>query len=56
MAKAIKLSDQLVAEATRNAVDDKQYLLAYSHEKKSDCITLLAVGSHEVFYRDQLLR
>lgn len=33
-------------------VADKQYLLAYRHEKKSDTITLLALGSHENFYRD----
>ena len=33
-------------------VADKQYLLAYTHEKKSDSITLLALGSHENFYRD----
>ena len=33
-------------------VADKQYLLAYRHEKKSDIITLLALGSHENFYRD----
>ena len=33
-------------------VADKQYLLAYRHEKKSDAITLLALGSHENFYRD----
>ena len=32
-------------------VADKQYLLAYTHEKKSDSITLLALGSHETFYR-----
>ena len=30
-------------------VADKQYLLAYTHEKKSDSITLLALGSHENF-------
>ena len=33
-------------------VGDKQYLLAYTHEKKSGSITLLALGSHENFYRD----
>ena len=33
-------------------VDDKQYLLAYRREKKSDTLTLLALGSHENFYRD----
>ena len=33
-------------------VADNQYLLAYRHEKKSDTITLLALGSHENFYRD----
>ncbi len=33
-------------------VTDKQYLLAYRHEKKPDTITLLALGSHENFYRD----
>ncbi len=33
-------------------VADKQYLLAYRHEKKPDRITLLALGSHEIFYRD----
>ena len=32
-------------------VADKQYLLAYRHEKKLDSITLLALGSHENFYR-----
>ena len=31
---------------------DKQYLLAYRYEKKADRITLLALGSHENFYRD----
>lgn len=35
-------------------VADKQYLLAYTHEKKSHSITLLALGSHENFYRDLL--
>ncbi len=33
-------------------VADRQCLLAYRYEKKSDCITLLALGSHENFYRD----
>ena len=33
-------------------VGDKQHLLAYTHEKKSDSITLLALSSHENFYRD----
>lgn len=33
-------------------VADKQYLLAYRYEKKPGCITLLALGSHENFYRD----
>ena len=33
-------------------VADKQYLLAYRHEKKSDSVTLLALGQHENFYRD----
>ncbi len=33
-------------------VADKQYLLAYRYEKRSDCMTLLALGSHENFYRD----
>ncbi len=33
-------------------VADKQYLLAYRYEKKPDCMTLLALGSHELFYRD----
>ena len=33
-------------------VTDKQYLLAYRHEKKSGSITLLALGSHENFYRE----
>lgn len=33
-------------------VTDKQYLLAYRHEKKSGSITLPALGSHENFYRD----
>ena len=33
-------------------VNDKQYLLAYRHEKKPDLLTLLALGSHENFYRD----
>ena len=33
-------------------VADKQYLLAYRYEKKSDCMTLLALGSYENFYRD----
>ena len=33
-------------------VADKQYLLTYTYEKKSDSITLLALGSHENFYRD----
>ena len=33
-------------------VTDKQYLLAYRHEKKSGSITLLALGSHEIFYRE----
>ncbi len=33
-------------------VNDKQYLLAYRHEKKPDILTLLALGSHENFYRD----
>lgn len=33
-------------------VADRQYLLAYRYEKKPDCITLLALGSHENFYRD----
>ena len=31
---------------------DRQYLLAYRYEKKPDCITLLALGSHENFYRN----
>lgn len=30
----------------------KQYLLAYRYEKKADRIVLLALGSHENFYRD----
>ncbi len=29
-----------------------QYLLAYSHDKEQEVITLLAHGSHENFYRD----
>ena len=33
-------------------VADKQYLLAYRHDKKSDSVTLLALGQHENFYRD----
>lgn len=33
-------------------VADKQYLLAYRYEKKPGRITLLALGSHEYFYRD----
>ena len=33
-------------------VADRQYLLAYLYEKKPDCVTLLALGSHENFYRD----
>ena len=33
-------------------VADKQYLLAYRYEKKPAYITLLALGSHENFYRD----
>ena len=33
-------------------VTDKQYLLAYRYEKKPNCMTLLALGSHENFYRD----
>ena len=33
-------------------VADKQYLLAYRYEKIPDCMTLLALGSHENFYRD----
>ncbi|MFT5133865.1 MAG: mRNA-degrading endonuclease YafQ of YafQ-DinJ toxin-antitoxin module [Gammaproteobacteria bacterium] len=33
-------------------VADKQYLLAYRTEKKSGLIMLLALGSHENFYRD----
>lgn len=33
-------------------VADKQYLLAYRIEKKPARITLLALGSHENFYRD----
>ena len=32
-------------------VADKQYLLAYRCDKKSNSITLLALGSHENFYR-----
>ena len=32
--------------------DNKQYLLAYRYEKKSACVTLLALGLHENFYRD----
>ena len=32
-------------------VADKQYLLAYRYDKKSNSITLLALGSHENFYR-----
>lgn len=33
-------------------VADKQYLLAYRHEKKTDRVILLALGQHENFYRD----
>ncbi len=33
-------------------VSDKQYLLAYRYDKKLDQLTLLALGSHENFYRD----
>ena len=33
-------------------VADKQYLLAYRHEKQPARIVLLALGSHENFYRD----
>ena len=31
---------------------DKQYLPTYRHEKKSDSVTLLALGQHENFYHD----
>lgn len=30
----------------------QQFLLAYQYDKKEDIIYLLAVGSHENFYRD----
>ena len=33
-------------------VADKLYLLACRYDKKLDCMTLLALGSHENFYRD----
>ncbi len=33
-------------------VSEKQYLLAYRHDKKPETIALLALGSHENFYRD----
>ena len=33
-------------------VADKQYLLAYRYEKRLAIITLLALGSHENFYRN----
>lgn len=33
-------------------VADKQYLLAYRYDKKFETVTLLALGSHENFYRD----
>ena len=33
-------------------VTDQQYLLAYRVEKKPACIMLLALGSHENFYRN----
>lgn len=33
-------------------VADKQHLLTYRHDKKREIITLLALGSHENFYRD----
>ena len=33
-------------------VADKQFLLAHRYKKKPDCMTLLALGSHENFYRD----
>ena len=32
-------------------VADKQYLLAYRYDKKSNSIILLAMGSYENFYR-----
>ena len=31
---------------------DKQYLLAYRYDDKSKTLILLALGSHENFYRD----
>ncbi len=29
-----------------------QYMLAYLHDSEIECVTLLAVGPHENFYRD----
>ena len=33
-------------------VKAQQYLLAYTHDSNQNTITLLAVGTHENFYRD----
>lgn len=35
---------------------DKQYLLAYRYDDKLKTLTLLALGSHENFYRDLKLQ
>lgn len=55
--KAPNIGDSKIGDLTGVTVykykdSDKQYLLAYRYDDESKTITLLALGSHENFYRD----
>lgn len=51
-AGTLKRGDLVGVRVIKFKVKAQQYLLAYTHDEGLDIITLLAIGSHENFYRD----
>ena len=49
---ALKKGDLAGVRVLKFKVKAQQYLLAYTHDDEQDLITLLAIGTHENFYRD----
>ena len=47
-----KIGDLAGVNVYKYKDSDKQYLLAYRYDGESKTLTLLALGSHENFYRD----
>jgi mRNA interferase RelE/StbE len=47
-----KVGDLVGVRVFKFRIDGRLALLAYSHDEDGEAITLLALGSHQNFYRD----